>query len=1175
MQPSLKIHTATLHLQSSSRSNSFPSGCPINNLSDKRATMTICALAGLKLQSIILRCLPLLVAVTALLFTESVRAQITFDGVQSTLASGFSIPQGVAVDQNGNVYFGDTGHNEVKEILAVNGLIPANPTINILGSGFSGPKGVAVDVSGNVYVADFYNNAVKEILAVDGVIPANNPTINTLGTGFSHPSSVAVDGYGDVFVADSNHNQIKEIMAIFGSIPTINPTINTLGSGFSNPTGVAVDGYGNVYVADEGNNLVKQMVAEDGSIPASHPIINVIGSGFRAPSSVAVDRNGNVFVADSNNHAVKEMLSVDGSISVVNPVTNSLGSGFSDPNGVAVDTHGNVFVADAGSTDAFQVSVLGVNFGSQAIGSSSAAQTLNFSIAAGTTVGSIGVFTSGNADLDFANVAGSTCTPKAYSAATNCQVNVTFSPLAPGNRQGAVVFFSGANSVGTVLGTASIYGNGIGPQIAFAPAEQVLLSQAANFGGLSFPEGIAVDGRGDLFVVDEGNNRVVEAPAGGGATTSIDPTVDGVGLNLPDGIAIDGAGDLFIADKGNSRVVEVPVGGGNAIAIIPTVNGVQLANAYGVAADGKGDLFIADTSNNRIVEVPAGNGVPTAISPMVNGSGLSSPGGVAVDGLGDLFIADTDNNRVVEVPAGGGAAIAIAPTVNSEAVGTSYGIAVDGLGDLFIADINNNRIVEVPASGQSPTAINLMMIGINPASPFSVAVDGSGNVFGVISGPSAANGVIEVLRSKPRSLVYSTATEVGATDLTDGTQTVVIQNIGNETLDLSAITYPEDFPLGAGGGAPSACQVGYVLLGGQECDLLIQFKPKNGGALSENVTLTDNSLNLTIANQLIPVRGTAIGVALSATSLSFGNENVGVASGSQSVTMTNLSGVALSISSISVTGADASSFVFANTCGTTLAVNASCTIHGHFAPMTSGALTAAITINDSGPGSPQSITLTGNGVAAPAVKLSATSLSFGSVNVGASSGSEVVTLTNAGDLALSITSITLSGAHASSFVFANSCGASLAAGANCTIHGHFAPTTGGPLTAVITITDNAGGSPQSITVSGTGVGPAASLSATSLAYGTVKVGTASGSQTVTLTNNGSATLTITSIALTGADAGSFVFANSCGTSLAAGANCTIHGHFAPTATGALTAAITITDNAGGSPQSIALSGTGQ
>jgi hypothetical protein len=152
----------------------------------------------------------------------------------------------------------------------------------------------------------------------------------------------------------------------------------------------------------------------------------------------------------------------------------------------------------------------------------------------------------------------------------------------------------------------------------------------------------------------------------------------------------------------------------------------------------------------------------------------------------------------------------------------------------------------------------------------------------------------------------------------------------------------------------------------------------------------------------------------------------------------------------------------------------------------------------------------------------------------------------------------------------------MAAGANCTIHGHFGPLASGALTAAISIADNATGSPQSIALSGTGIAaPIVSLTATKLSFGTVKVGETSGSQSVTLTNTGDATLTISGISLTGPNVSSFVFANSCGTTLAPGANCTIHGHFAPISTGALAASVIISDNASGSPQSITLSGTGQ
>jgi len=276
-----------------------------------------------------------------------------------------------------------------------------------------------------------------------------------------------------------------------------------------------------------------------------------------------------------------------------------------------------------------------------------------------------------------------------------------------------------------------------------------------------------------------------------------------------------------------------------------------------------------------------------------------------------------------------------------------------------------------------------------------------------------------------------------------------------------------------------------------------------------------------------------------------------------------------------VTGTDASSFVFANSCGTSLAAGANCSIHGHFAPAAAGALTAGVTLTDSATGSPQTISLSGTGVNPTTVSLSSTSASFGYQQVGTTSASDYVTLTNTGGSTLAIASIALTGTGASSFVFANSCGTSLAAGANCVIHGHFAPAAAGALTAAITITDSATGSPQSISLSGTGVNSTTvSLSATSLVFGTQDVGTTSASQTVILTNTGTSTLAITSIVLTGTDASSFVFANSCGTSLAAGANCQIHGHFTPAATGALTAAITITDSATGSPQTINVSGTG-
>ena len=104
------------------------------------------------------------------------------------------------------------------------------------------------------------------------------------------------------------------------------------------------------------------------------------------------------------------------------------------------------------------------NFGSQPIGSASAATTFSFSVAAGTTVGSIEVVTQGAPNLDFTRATGSACAAATYTSAATCTVNVTFTPKTAGARRGAVVFFSASGNAGTVLGSVLIYGVGTGPQ---------------------------------------------------------------------------------------------------------------------------------------------------------------------------------------------------------------------------------------------------------------------------------------------------------------------------------------------------------------------------------------------------------------------------------------------------------------------------------------------------------------------------------------------------------------------------------------------------------------------------------------------------------------------------------------------------------------------------------------
>jgi len=298
------------------------------------------------------------------------------------------------------------------------------------------------------------------------------------------------------------------------------------------------------------------------------------------------------------------------------------------------------------------------------------------------------------------------------------------------------------------------------------------------------------------------------------------------------------------------------------------------------------------------------------------------------------------------------------------------------------------------------------------------------------------------------------------------------------------------------------------------------------------------------------------------------------------VTLTNSGGATLSITSIALTGANASNFAQTNTCGSSVAAGANCTISVKFTPSASGSRTASLSITDNASGSPQTVSLSGTGTQTAGTgttalaSLSPTSLAFGNQSVGTTSTTQTVTLSNTGNAALSITSLALAGTNASDFAQTNTCGSSVAGGANCTISVKFTPAASGSRTASVSISDNATGSPQTVSLSGTGTTSLVSLSPTSLAFGNQAVDMISTAQTVTLSNTGSAALSITSLALTGTNASDFAQTNTCGSSLAAGANCTIAVMFTPSVTGTRAASLSIADNSSGSPQTVALSGAG-
>jgi hypothetical protein len=459
-------------------------------------------------------------------------------------------------------------------------------------------------------------------------------------------------------------------------------------------------------------------------------------------------------------------------------------------------------------------------------------------------------------------------------------------------------------------------------------------------------------------------------------------------------------------------------------------------------------------------------------------------------------------------------------------------------------------------AGQSATlTVSFVPTSAGSASGTIAIASNASNTPTNIAVTSTAVAAAPVVSLSPASLTFGNQT-VGTTS---AAQTVTLSNTGTAALALSSIAASSNYA------QTNTC--GTSLAVNASCTISVTFKPTTTGSLTGGITLTDNAAS---SPQAVSLAGTAVAtaapvVSLSPSSLPFASQTVGTTSAAQAVTLTNTGTAALTLSSIAASG----NYAETNTCGTSLAVNASCTISVTFKPTASGTLTGAITLTDNAASSPQAVSLAGTAVAAvPVVSLSPTSLTFASQTVGTTSAAQAITLTNTGTAALTLSSIVASGSYAET----NTCGTSLAANASCTISVTFTPTSAGTPTGAITLTDNAAASPQAVSLTGTAVAasvPVVSLSPSSLTFGSLTVGVTSAAQTVTLTNAGPGALTLSSIAASG----NYAQTNTCGTNLAANASCTISVTFKPTASGTLTGAITLTDNAASSPQAVSLTGT--
>jgi hypothetical protein len=314
----------------------------------------------------------------------------------------------------------------------------------------------------------------------------------------------------------------------------------------------------------------------------------------------------------------------------------------------------------------------------------------------------------------------------------------------------------------------------------------------------------------------------------------------------------------------------------------------------------------------------------------------------------------------------------------------------------------------------------------------------------------------------PGSLVFG----LQAVGTQSGPQSVTLMNLGSAALTLSQLTFtgPDAASFAVAMTGSTCPTAGGTLAIAASCKLAIDFAPQASGPKSATLNFIDNAPG---SPQIVSLSGMAIAPVLhvSPSSLTFAPQSVGIASASQTITLSNTGTSPVSVNQMSVTGTNPSDFSQATNCGPVLGPGMTCSVNVTFKPTAAGNRVASILISDDAAGSPQSIPLAGTGTQS-AVSLSPSSVTFAAQLVGTASQSFAITLNNTGTGALAITSLTFSGTNPADFSEKDTCKGTVAPGANCAVNVTFTPASAGSRSATLLLTDNAPDSPQSVPLTG-------------------------------------------------------------------------------------------------------------
>ena len=583
------------------------------------------------------------------------------DGVGT--AASFNYPYGVATDSAGNVYVTDTSNSIIRKITPTGLVTTLAGVAQVIGhadgtgtaASFAYPTGIATDSTGNIYVADASNHTIRKITpagvvtTVAGVagVPGHADGVGTAAS-FNYPGGVATDSMGNIYVADTSNHTIRKItparvvttLAGTATVAGFADGVGTAAS-FNYPYGVATDSAGDVYVADTLNNAIRKITPAGvvttlaGTGTAGHADGTGAAASFNRPNGVATDGAGNIYVADTNNSIIRNITptgvvtTLAGTAGVIGHA-DSVGTGasFAYPTGIATDSVGNIYVADSNNQTIRKITPTGL--------------VTTLAGTAGVTGGTDG--TGAAASFAYPGGVATDSAGNIYVADTS---NSTIRKITPA---GVVTTLAGTGTAGYADGTGA----------------------AASFNN---PYGVATDSAGDVYVADTFNSTIRKiTPAGVVTTLAGTGTAghaDGVGttasFSYPDGVATDGAGNIYVADTGNKVIRKITPAGlvttlAGTAGVLGSADGVGPAASFnfphGVVTDSAGDVYVTDTFNSTIRKITSAGVVTTVVGSnvlygFIAGSlpgVISAPYGLALTGNTLYFSMNNGIVQVVNLP---------------------------------------------------------------------------------------------------------------------------------------------------------------------------------------------------------------------------------------------------------------------------------------------------------------------------------------------------------------------------------------------------------------------------------------------------------------------------------------------------------------------------------------------